>query len=290
MFLEKLNQKDEADNAYGTALYFDIGAPKAWAEWGYFNDRKFKEDPTDLNAARQALTSYLQAAGSYKNAKSRKLLARILWLLSLDDSKGTIAMGFDDFKGETPVWYWITFIPQLLTGLGHKEAPRVYQILLSIAKSYPQALYFQLRTNREDMNLIKKNQEAKERARQQRAQSIVSNGKPSLSPSQAKTEPPKTSDGGASRPGTATEGDAASQVKTEGGDASSRRCQRSASSSRQWTEARAATTCSKPKPEEDALGAHRGDHVCPQDSLPSTCPINGDHGGPDSETLQVPTR
>ncbi|KAM3428617.1 hypothetical protein MY4824_008712 [Beauveria thailandica] len=104
---------------------------------GHFNDRKFKENPSDLNAARQALTSYLQDAGSYKNAKSRKLLARILWLLSLDDAKGSIAMGFDDFKGETPVWYWITYIPQLLTGLGHKEAPRVYQILLSIAKSYP---------------------------------------------------------------------------------------------------------------------------------------------------------
>ena len=217
MFLEKLSQKDEADSAYGTALYFDIGAAKAWAEWGYFNDRKFKEDPSDLNSARQALTSFLQAAGSYKNAKSRKLLARILWLLSLDDAKGTIAMGFDDFKGETPVWYWITFIPQLLTGLGHKEAPRVYQILLSIAKSYPQALYFQLRTNREDMNLIKKNQEAKERARQQRAQSTASNGKPSASPSQAKAEPPKA-DGAASRPGTANDGETATPVKVEGGE------------------------------------------------------------------------
>ncbi|GAO18530.1 hypothetical protein UVI_02054720 [Ustilaginoidea virens] len=217
MFLEKLNQKDEADSAYGTALYFDIGAAKAWAEWGYFNDRKFKEDPSDLNAARQALTSYLQAAGSYKNAKSRKLLARILWLLSLDDSKGTIAMGFDDFKGETPVWYWITFIPQLLTGLGHKEAPRVYHILLSIAKSYPQALYFQLRTNREDMNLIKKNQEAKERARQQRAQSIASNGKPSSSPAPSKAEPLRT-EAGASRPGTATEGEASGLLKSEVGD------------------------------------------------------------------------
>lgn len=216
MFLEKLKQKEEADSAYGTALYFDIGAAKAWAEWGYFNDRKFKNDPSDLNAARQALTSYLQAAGSYKNAKSRKLLARILWLLSLDDSKGTIAMGFDDFKGETPVWYWITFIPQLLTGLGHKEAPRVYQILLSIAKSYPQALYFQLRTNREDMNLIKKNQEAKERARQQRAQTSASNSKPSASPAPSKAEPPQT-EAGASRPGTASEGgDAGAQVKTEG--------------------------------------------------------------------------
>ncbi|KAF7559003.1 hypothetical protein G7046_g5162 [Stylonectria norvegica] len=212
MFLEKLNQKDEADSAYGTALYFDISAAKAWAEWGYFNDRKFKGDPSDLNAARQALTSYLQAAGSYKNAKSRKLLARILWLLSLDDAKGTIAMGFDDFKGETPVWYWITFIPQLLTGLGHKEAPWVFQILLKIAKSYPQALYFQLRTNREDMAVIKKNQEAKERARQ-RAQSTVSNGKASASPSLTKQEPPKP-DGSASRPGTANGGDN-TRIKTE---------------------------------------------------------------------------
>lgn len=226
MFLEKLGLKEEADSSYGTALYFDIGAAKAWAEWGYFNDRKFKDDPADINAARQALTSYLQAAGSYKNAKSRKLLARILWLLSLDDSKGTIALGFDDFKGETPVWYWITFIPQLIAGLGYRESPRVFQILLNIAKSYPQALYFQLRTAREDMNIIKKNQEvikknqeAKERARQQqlRAQSNAPNGKPSASPAQSKVEPLK-SEGSASRPGTAHDGETVSQIKTEGGD------------------------------------------------------------------------
>lgn len=216
MFLEKLKHKEEADAAYGTALYFDIGAAKAWAEWGYFNDRKFKEDPSDLNAARQALTSYLQAASSYKSAKSRKLLARILWLLSLDDAKGSIAAGFDDFKGETPTWYWITFIPQLLTGLGYKEAPRVYQILLGIAKSYPQALYFQLRTNREDMMAIKKTQEAKEKARL-RAQSAAANGKPGTSPVQTKQDAPKAEGSGASRPGTASGGDAA-HIKTENGE------------------------------------------------------------------------
>ncbi|KAG5815184.1 hypothetical protein H9Q74_011815 [Fusarium xylarioides] len=214
MFLEKLKQKDEADSAYGTALYFDIGAAKAWAEWGYFNDRKFKEDPTDLNAARQALTSYLQAAGSYKNAKSRKLLARILWLLSLDDAKGTIALGFDDFKGETPVWYWITFIQQLITGLGHKEAPRVFQLLLKIAKSYPQALYFQLRTNREDLLVIKKNQEARDRTARQRAQSVASNGKASASPSMTKQDPPRPGTA-SSRPGTANAADG-TPVKAEG--------------------------------------------------------------------------
>ncbi|KAK4242261.1 hypothetical protein C8A03DRAFT_11533 [Achaetomium macrosporum] len=200
MFLEKLGQKDEADSAFGTALYFDITAAKAWAEWGYFNDRKFKENPSDLGAAKQALTSYLQAASSYKNHKSRKLIARILWLLSIDDANGTIASGFDDFKGEIFVWWWITYIPQLLVGLSYKEAPRVQNILLKIAKTYPQALYFQLRTSREDMLTIKKNQEAKERAKRSQANGAANN-KPSASPQLTKKEPGTGGDG--SRPATA---------------------------------------------------------------------------------------
>ncbi|RWA11133.1 hypothetical protein EKO27_g3975 [Xylaria grammica] len=213
MFLEKLGQHTDADGAYGTALYYDISKAKAWAEWGYFNDRKFKADPSDTNSARQAVCSYLQAIGSYKSSKARKLIARILWLLSLDDSNGTIAAGFDDHKGETPVWYWITFIPQLLTGLGHKEAPKVHGILLKIAKAYPQSLYFQLRTNREDMLMIKKNQEAKEKARQ-RAQSAAGNRKPSSSPSQTKQENPQTKSEASSRPQTSN-GDNSVQPKAE---------------------------------------------------------------------------
>ncbi|KAI5862854.1 hypothetical protein GGS23DRAFT_569784, partial [Durotheca rogersii] len=213
MFLERLKQKEDADAAYGTALYYDIGKAKAWAEWGYFNDRKFKEDPSDLNSARQALTSYLQAIGSYKSGKARKLIARILWLLSLDDTNGTIAAGFDDYKGETPVWYWITFIPQLLTGMAHKEAPKVHAILLKIAKAHPQSLYFQLRTNREDMLAIKKNQEAKEKARQ-RAQSAASNNKPNSSPSQNKQEGAQAKPELSSRPQTSN-GESSSQAKAE---------------------------------------------------------------------------
>lgn len=220
MFLEKLKQKEDADAAYGTALYYDIGKAKAWAEWGYFNDRKFKEDPTDTNSARQALTSYLQAIGSYKNGRARKLIARVLWLLSLDDANGTISSGFDDYKGDIPVWYWITFIPQLLTGLGHKEAPRVHALLQKISKAYPQALYFQLRTNREDMQAIKKNQEAKEKARLQRAQSAAAstaNGKASASPSQPKQENPQSKPEATPQPSTVS-GDGSAQAKTEAGE------------------------------------------------------------------------
>ncbi|KAL2136937.1 hypothetical protein VTI74DRAFT_98 [Chaetomium olivicolor] len=231
MFLEKLGQKDDADSAFGTALYFDITAAKAWAEWGYFNDRKFKENPADLGAAKQALTSYLQAASSYKNHKSRKLIARILWLLSLDDANGTIAAGFDDFKGEIPVWWWITFIPQLLVGLGYKEAPRVQNILLKIAKTYPQALYFQLRTNREDMLTIKKNQEAKERARRGQAAANKPNGSPQLTKKEAAA-------GADSRPATANgDGQGKTEAKTEGGDSNAPAAQPPAANAGEQTSA-----------------------------------------------------
>ena len=230
MFLEKLGQRDEASDSYGMALFFDIKLPKTWAEWGYYNDRLFKENPTNYAFAKNALSCYLEAAGLFKNAKSRKLLTRILWLLSLDDAEGTLSAQFDEFKGETPVWYWITFIPQLLTGLGYKEAPKAHSILAKIAKSYPQALYFQLRTNREDMLAIKKAQEQKEekerRIKASRAQSQgqVSGSratpKPNGSPTVQRQETPATAppDGAAgSRPGTANP-ESNSTVKVEPSD------------------------------------------------------------------------
>ncbi|KAI9818249.1 MAG: hypothetical protein M1832_004465 [Thelocarpon impressellum] len=162
MFLAKLNHKEEANEAFGTALFYDIRLPKAWAEWGHYNDNNFKTNPTELNHAASAVSCYLEAAGLFKNAKSRKLLSRILWLLSLDDATGTISEAFEGFKGETPVWYWITFIPQLLTSLSHREARLSRAVLVKIAKIYPQALYFLLRTSREDMVAIKKQQDQKQ--------------------------------------------------------------------------------------------------------------------------------
>ncbi|RDL36361.1 uncharacterized protein BP5553_05713 [Venustampulla echinocandica] len=229
MFLEKLGQRDEAAEAYGMALFFDIKLPKAWAEWGYYNDRLFKENPTNYAYAKNALSCYLEAAGLFKNAKSRKLLTRILWLLSLDDAEGTLSAQFDEYKGETPVWYWITFIPQLLTGLGHKEAPKAHAILAKIAKSYPQALYFQLRTNREDMLAIKKTQEAKEaRERQLKARAEAQKQANAGSAAQKASSSPQVQrqemagarpgSSASSRPGTANpEGN--TTVKAEGAEA-----------------------------------------------------------------------
>lgn len=188
MFLAKLDHTNEANEAFGVALYYDLRLAKAWSEWGQYSDQRFKQKPDDYELASNAVSCYLEAAGLYKSAKSRKLLSRILWLLSLDNDEGQIASAFENFKGDTPVWYWITFIPQLLTSLSHREARLCKAVLVKIAKLYPQALFFLLRTTREDMLSIKKQHEQKQeklnRVRQQQQQQ-------SSSPS---TKPPASGD------------------------------------------------------------------------------------------------
>ncbi|KAI9276344.1 FAT domain-containing protein [Sporodiniella umbellata] len=151
MFLAKMQHYNEANEAFVNAVQIDLTLPRAWGEWGKYNDKRFKENPKDLSWANSAVSCYLQAAGLYKNAKSRKYLLRILWLLTHDDPTGIISRAVDGYKGDWPFWYWITFIPQLLTALQHKESRHARFILVRIAKQFPQALHFQLRTAKEDM-------------------------------------------------------------------------------------------------------------------------------------------
>ncbi|KAL4999408.1 hypothetical protein BDV10DRAFT_193620 [Aspergillus recurvatus] len=143
MFLAKLNHVNEANEAFG-----------AWSEWGQYSDQRFKNDPSDYELASNA------------NPKSRKLLSRILWLLSLDNDEGAVATAFENFKGDTP----------LLTSLSHREARLCKAVLVKIAKLYPQALFFLLRTNREDMLNIKKQHDQKqEKLARARAQASPQN-------------------------------------------------------------------------------------------------------------------
>src|SRR5699024_1855277 len=67
MFFAKLNVQDDANQAFATAVQIDLYLAKAWAEWGYFNDRRYKEHPEEMLYASNAISCYLQAAGLYKN-------------------------------------------------------------------------------------------------------------------------------------------------------------------------------------------------------------------------------
>ncbi|KAJ7179098.1 FAT domain-containing protein [Mycena filopes] len=151
MFHARFKRNEEANNAFGQAVQLDMTQAKAWAEWGRFNDSMFKEVPTDLSYAANAVSCYLQAAGQYKSGKSRPLIARIQWLLSVDDSTLAISRAFDTYKGDAAYWFWITFIPHLCMSLSSREVKQARYVLLSLARHYPQALFFQLRTTREEV-------------------------------------------------------------------------------------------------------------------------------------------
>lgn len=141
LFHAKFGRVDEATQAFGSAVQLDMMQAKAWAAWGRFNDHRFTEVPNDMSWAAHAISCYLQAAGLYKSGKSRPLLTRVLWLLSVDDNTYTISRAFDTYKGDAAFWYWITLIPQLCLSISHREVRQARYILLNLAKHYPQVLF-----------------------------------------------------------------------------------------------------------------------------------------------------
>ncbi|KAK6988322.1 histone acetylase complex subunit [Favolaschia claudopus] len=151
MFHARAKRNEDANNAFGQAMQLDMTQAKAWAEWGRFNDNMFKEVPAGLSYAANAVSCYLQAAGQYKSEKSRPLIARIQWLLSVDDNTLAISRAFDTYKGDAAYWYWITSIPHLCMSLSNREVQQARYVLLNLARHYPQALFFQLRTTREEV-------------------------------------------------------------------------------------------------------------------------------------------
>lgn len=133
MFHAKAGRHEDADNTFGQAVQLDMNQAKAWAEWGKWNDRMFKDNPEAFNYAASAISCYLQAGSIYKNGKSRPLLTRVLWLLSIDDHTGSIARSFDNFKGDHALWYWISLIPQLCLTISQREFKQGRFLLLHIS-------------------------------------------------------------------------------------------------------------------------------------------------------------
>ncbi|KAF8760148.1 PI3 PI4-kinase family [Rhizoctonia solani] len=179
MFIAKLGNKDDADRAFQQAVQMDMGLAKAWGEWGKFNDRQFKERPQEYTLAANAVQCYLHAASLHKSAKSRPIIQRIIWLLSVEEpQQPVISPIFEGYKGDIALWYWLTIIPQLLVALSYRESKHARHVLMSISKHYPQALFFHLRTTREEFVQEKKRLTAMQNARNARQAQNAAAAKP----------------------------------------------------------------------------------------------------------------
>ncbi|KAJ1922206.1 transcription-associated protein 1 [Mycoemilia scoparia] len=158
-FLAKLGMPNEANASYAQGIQVDLRSAKSWASWARYNDERFRVNPSEISSATNAVSCYLQASSISKNAKTRRYHARILWLLSQDDDSSNVARAFEDFKGDISIWYWVSFIPQLLLALNEGYAKQAMQILQKIAKMCPQALHYPLRTARDEALLMIKQQQ-----------------------------------------------------------------------------------------------------------------------------------
>ena len=151
--LSRLGMIDEANRIFAQAVQIDLNIAKGWSAWGYFNDQRFQQSK-DITFGVNAVNCYLQAATLCKNASARKYLTRVLWLLTFEDASGSMSKSFELYNHDLPAWSWVPFIPELLTSLNRREAKQARFLLMKIAKSYPQALYLQLRTANEEFKLL----------------------------------------------------------------------------------------------------------------------------------------
>ena len=94
----------------------------------------------------EAITCYLHACRHQDESKSRKYLAKVIWLLTYDDEKLALAEAVDKYNVGVPPIQWLPWIPQLLTCLVRNEGKLIINLLSNVGRMFPQAVYFPIRT------------------------------------------------------------------------------------------------------------------------------------------------
>ncbi|KDO32636.1 hypothetical protein SPRG_19413 [Saprolegnia parasitica CBS 223.65] len=157
LFLDALGDKSDANMAFSHSLQLCDSYGKGWLSWGQYCDALFTERK-DLDFAAQTIACYLQAV-HHRSSSARLYLARVLWLLSMDNEKGVLIQAFEAHGKQLPIWIWIIWIPQLLMSLCRPEAPQIRNLLRGLSAKFPQALYYTMRAffleNRELLSMDK---------------------------------------------------------------------------------------------------------------------------------------
>lgn len=149
MFLAQLGRSEEANRAFSAGVNLNDDLKKAWGLWGDYLDAMFVRDRWEtrqIHLGVSAVTCFLHACRTQTEAKSRKHLAKILWILTYDDESLKLAEALDKYCALVPPQCWLPWIPQLLTCLVKKEGEVAVNILIQVGRAFPQAVYFPIRT------------------------------------------------------------------------------------------------------------------------------------------------
>lgn len=150
LFLAQLGKSDEANKSFSSAVQLHDTLVNGWASWGDYLESIFvkeKWENRQMPLGVSAITCYLHACRHQNESKSRKYLAKVLWLLSYDDeTTSALTDAVEKYNQGVPALSWLPWIPQLLTCLVRNEGKIIVNILSQVGRTYPQAVYFPLRT------------------------------------------------------------------------------------------------------------------------------------------------
>jgi transformation/transcription domain-associated protein len=128
LFLQSMGRLSDANQTFSQCLQICDSYGKGWLSWGNYCYELFLSR-REMSIASQAIACYLQAIQHRCNS-GRMMIARVLWLLSMDDDQGTLIQSFEAHGKQLPIWIWIIWIPQLLMALNRPEAPQVCVLFL----------------------------------------------------------------------------------------------------------------------------------------------------------------
>jgi transformation/transcription domain-associated protein len=146
MLLAQIGRADDANKAFSAAVQMHDTLVKAWALWGDHLEQVFTKDSRNIGIGVSAITCFLHACRHQNESKSRKYLAKVLWLLTYDDDKLSLAESLDKYCVGVPPVQWLPWIPQLLVCLVRDEGKLVLNLLSQVGRMFPQAVYFPIRT------------------------------------------------------------------------------------------------------------------------------------------------
>lgn len=146
MLLAQIGRSDDANKSFSVAVQLHDTLVKAWALWGDYLENLFTRDARQISIGVSAITCFLHACRHQNESKSRKYLAKVLWLLSYDDEKSSLMEAVDKYAVGVPPIQWLPWIPQLLMCLVRHEGNVILNLLSQVGRMFPQAVYFSIRT------------------------------------------------------------------------------------------------------------------------------------------------
>ena len=141
-----LGRSVEANKSFSHAIDICDNANKAWALYGEYLEIVFTRNPKLHSMGIAAITCYFHASRDQSETKTRKYLAKVIWLLTYDETRSEMLKVFENFMLGVPTLNWLPWIPQLLNCLVQYESDTIMNLLNQIAKIFPQTIYFPIRT------------------------------------------------------------------------------------------------------------------------------------------------